>query len=67
MRKYWKKDVSSESINPHQGEKAAQGWKIKWGVCRGLTAMGEDGDMDPASGILWLRLPLPVYISRSNS
>ena len=48
MRRYWKKGVSSESMNPHKGEKTTQGWKIKWGVFRGLTAMGEGGDVDPA-------------------
>ena len=40
MRRYWKKGVSSELINPHKGEKTTQEWKIKWGVFRGLTAMG---------------------------
>ena len=67
MRRYWKKGVSSESINPHKGKKVTQGWKIKWSVFSILIAMGECGDVDPASGILWLRLTLPVYISRSNS
>jgi hypothetical protein len=48
MRRYWKKGVSSESMNPHQGKKITPRWKIKWGVFRGLTAVGEGGDVDPA-------------------
>lgn len=40
MRRYWKKGVSSELMNPYKGEKTTQEWKIKWGVFRGLTAMG---------------------------